>query len=82
LVPECVPLKPKLADAPGATLPFQPALVAVTCEPDWVAVPDQAWVMVWPLPKLNFNVQPFHAEALVFRTVMSAVKPVLQLLAV
>jgi hypothetical protein len=40
--PVWVPFMPKLADAPGASAPFQLALVTVTWVPDWVAVADQA----------------------------------------
>jgi hypothetical protein len=32
-------------------------LVTVTLFPDWVALPFQNWVMVWPAGKENFRVQ-------------------------
>lgn len=34
LVPECDALKPMSVDAPGASVPFHGAFVAVTAEPD------------------------------------------------
>ena len=42
LLPVCVPLRPKAADAPGASAPFQDALVTVTWVPVWTADADQA----------------------------------------
>jgi hypothetical protein len=44
LLPLCVPLKPKLVDAPAANDAFQLTPRAVTCAPAWVTVADQAWV--------------------------------------
>ncbi len=35
-VPDQLPVKPKLTDAPGATSAFQPVFLAVTVVPDWV----------------------------------------------
>ena len=46
--PVWVPFMPKVTDAPGASAAFHPALVTVTCVPDWVAVADQAWVTRCP----------------------------------
>ncbi|GAA1801736.1 hypothetical protein GCM10009682_24550 [Luedemannella flava] len=58
LAPEPVPLKPMLADAFVARLPFQLMLVAVTFWPDWVQFADQPLVTRWVEEgKVNASVQ-------------------------
>lgn len=47
LVPEYVPWKPNDVEPPGATVPFQFTLVAVTDAPDCETVPFQALVIFW-----------------------------------
>jgi hypothetical protein len=69
------PMKPRLDDAPGASAPFQASLVAVTAAPDWVAFPPQAWVTVWPLPKVQDTVQPVVDDVPEFVTFTSPWKP-------
>ena len=41
-----VPVSPKVADAPGASVPFQLALRMVTAVPAWVYVPFHTLVTV------------------------------------
>lgn len=76
LVPECDPLNPNWADAPGASEAFHGAFVAVTWLPDWVTVLLHDWVTCWPDGKLQRRVQPASVELPVLVTVTAAVKPV------
>jgi hypothetical protein len=62
-----VPLNPGLTVPFAGTLPFQLALVTVTSCPDWLKVPFQPWVTLWPAAgKVKVRVQPFQAVPLVF----------------
>ena len=54
---------------------FQPASLAVTAWPDWVATVFQALVMVWLPANVHASVQPLIAAVPVLRMVTSATKP-------
>jgi hypothetical protein len=56
------PLKPKLADPPVERDAFQPASFTDTFAPDWVTVPFQSGVPVWPAPNDQVRVQPLIAS--------------------
>jgi hypothetical protein len=50
-------------------------LVTVTVEPLWVSMPSQRDVIVWPLAKVQLNVQLVRAVVPVFWIVIAAPKP-------
>jgi hypothetical protein len=82
LVPEWEPLKPMSTDAPGASVPFHAALVAVTLVPDCDQVALQPCWTVCPLANVNRRFHPFSAVVPLLVTRTEAVKPEFQLLAV
>jgi hypothetical protein len=47
-LPDQVPCTPNSVVALGASVPFQPTLVAVTAVPDWVTLAFQLDVIFWP----------------------------------
>ena len=71
-VPE--PWKPKVAVPLVASAPFQPALVAVAVDPDWVTLAFQAEVTDSPPVKFQVRVQPESASPRLV-TVTEATKP-------
>jgi hypothetical protein len=62
LEPLTLPLNPKLAVPPVASAAFQATLATRTSAPDWLSVPFQSCVMVWPAPKVQSSRQPFSAS--------------------
>ncbi|MDH6224942.1 hypothetical protein M2169_001912 [Streptomyces sp. MJP52] len=72
-VPE--PLKPKVTEAPGARLPFQPRFLPVQWLPELVTVASQAEVTLVPVGKSHSTVQEERAVVPVFFTVHLPSKP-------
>lgn len=68
-------MKPKEAEAPGATVPFQPAFFAVTAVPVWAKLAFHICPTVWPGPKVQPSVQPVQGVVEVLAKVTSAWKP-------
>jgi hypothetical protein len=75
LVPEYVAWNPNDADAPVASVPFQPTSAAVTARPDWVIRAFQPDVTCWSPAKLQPSVQDVTAGP-VLVSLTSVVKPV------
>ena len=75
LVPLWLPLNPIEVEPPGASVPFQDRLVAVTWLPLWVQVADQPWLTFWLPGKAKPSDQPLHAADPVLASVTVPVKP-------
>jgi len=54
-----VPRNPKPMLPPLGMEAFQPTLLTLTCDPDWVTVPFHAWVTVCPAAKDQVSRHPF-----------------------
>src|SRR5712691_9749281 len=61
LAPLQAPTKPVPVDTPGASIPFHDRFVTVTVGPLCEYWPDQSWVSVCPLAKVQTSVQPLIA---------------------
>src|SRR5262245_37127515 len=61
LLPVQLPRKPKVADPPGASAPFQPTSRAVAVLPLWLISAFHDWLICWPEPKVSCAVQAWLA---------------------
>lgn len=62
-------LKPKVVDAPGASVPFHPTLFAVTCWPEVVIAASQNTPMVVPAGRSNWTFQLLIEDEVLLVTV-------------
>ena len=82
LLPLYEPLNPMLVEPPGARDPFQGAFLAVTVAPVWLHSALQPCVTFWSPGNVKPSCHDDHAVEPVFVTVIAAVKPEPQELAV